>query len=201
MYAQIPYRSDIGNRYSADNLPIRYLSNFLNIGISVPIGLSADKVINRPIHQPISDSVLANLLLVCDQYKFYQADISVIGRYISNWAIEIVSCRYVFIGFIGISFSADIVIGRYKKNLYRAHTSCDSHVQGGDVRCHPDIEKHAKRAELASAARSACYSVSGVTYYVPTQYNCQESEPRNNSSAAKVPFTQPADVMRPYFSH
>ena len=48
---------------------------------------------------------------------------SLIGRYNSYRPIETISDRYLFIGFIGISLSADIVIGRYQKNLYRAYSS------------------------------------------------------------------------------
>ena len=47
---------------------------------------------------------------------------SVIGRYNSYRPIETISDRYLFIGFIGISLSADIIIGRYQKNLYRAYS-------------------------------------------------------------------------------
>ena len=47
----------------------------------------------------------------------------VIGRYWGYRQIVTLSVGYLFIGFIGLSESADIVICRYKINLYRSDSS------------------------------------------------------------------------------
>ena len=92
-----------------------YISGFLPISM-----ISADKVLYQPMYHPISSPVHPwGPSIGQNSY----AEITIIGQYYSYRLIKITSGRYLDIGFISRYLAADILIGRYEKNLYRLYSN------------------------------------------------------------------------------